>query len=142
VLLEVGMRPDVDYKIHFSHGQKRSILGLVAGDFELTALSDDKLQSMLKNGSVRASDYRVIYESPVIPRLTFGYVHRLQPELAAMVTAAALEFANADAPADETTGKPMRFLAIDYKKDFDFVRRIDDSFDPRFGKTSKVRLTP
>ena len=36
--------------------------------------------------------------------------------------------------ADETTGKPMRFYAVDYQKDFEFVRKIDDSFDPRFGK--------
>jgi phosphonate transport system substrate-binding protein len=123
-------------------GQKRSILGLVRGDFEVTALSDDKLQSMLKSGSAQATDYRVIYESQVIPRLTFGYVHRLGHELAARVTTAALEFENADGPADETTARPMRFLAVDYKRDFEFVRRIDDSFDPRFGKTSKVGLTP
>ncbi len=29
---DTGMRPDVDYSLNFSHGQKRSIVGLVGGD--------------------------------------------------------------------------------------------------------------
>ena len=70
---EAGMRPDVDYSINFSFGQKRSVLGLASGEFEVAALSDDKLQSMLEKGSVSASDFRIVYESQVIPRLTIGY---------------------------------------------------------------------
>ena len=46
---------------------------------------------MLKKGSIKASDYRVIYQSEVIPRLTIGYVYNLEPALAEKVTAAALE---------------------------------------------------
>jgi phosphonate transport system substrate-binding protein len=139
---EAGLRPDVDYRIHFSHGQRRSVEGLVGGQFEIAALSDDKLKSMLKEGEVKASDYRVIYESQVIPRLTIGYAHSLKPELAAKVTAAILSFQNEGGLTDESTGKPMRFLPIDYKKDFEFVRKIDDYFDPRFGKVASAKLTP
>ncbi len=139
---EAGMRPDVDYFTIFSHGQKRSVLGLVGGDFEVAALSDDKVQSMLKQGSIKKADYRVIYQSQVIPRLTLGYAYNLKPELAAKVTAAALDFEIPKGPPDESTGKPTRFFAIDYKKDFEFVRKIDDSFDPRFNKGPKSKSTP
>jgi hypothetical protein len=57
-----------------------------------------------------------------------------------------LEFENAggaadDNAADNTAAEPMRFFAIDYKKDFEFVRKIDDSFDPRFRKTPKAEPT-
>jgi len=137
LMQEVGMRPDVDYSIGFSMGQKRSVLGLIGGEFEVAALSDDKLKSMLKDGSIKPSDYRVIYTSEVIPRLTIGYVYNLRSDLAAKVTSAVLDFRNERGVADETTGQPMRFFAIDYKKDFEFVRRIDDSFDPRIRKTPK-----
>src|SRR5579863_4060219 len=65
-----GMRPDVDYNIDFSFGQRKSVLGVAAGDFEVAALSDDKLQSMLKKGDVEPAAYRLIYESEVVPRLT------------------------------------------------------------------------
>ncbi|MGD9646807.1 MAG: PhnD/SsuA/transferrin family substrate-binding protein [Pirellulales bacterium] len=128
---EVGLRPDVDYAVQFSHGQKRSVLGVAAGEFEVAALSYEKLQNMLQKGSVAAGDYRVIFESQPIPHLTFGYVHNIKPELAAQITSAALDFANAAGPIDEATGAPLRFYPIDYRKDFEFVRRIDDTFDPR-----------
>ncbi len=139
---EANLRPDVDYWVNFSHGQKKSVLGLAAGDFEIAALSDDKLQSMLGKGSVKADDYRTIYESQVVPRLTIGYVYNLAPERAAQVAAAVIDFTNESGPADEATGKPMRFYATDYKKDFEFVRRIDDIFDPRFHKRPKAIPVP
>jgi hypothetical protein len=31
---------------------------------------------------------------------------------------------------------------MDYKREFEFVRRIDDSFDPRFGQALKTVVTP
>ena len=136
---EAGLRPSVDYNIVFSFGQKRSVLGIASGEFELAAISDDKLQSLLKSGDVKTSDYRVIYQSGVIPRLTIGYVYNLQPELAAKLKQAILDFKNAKGDSEDSAGKPMRFIPVDYKKDFELVRRIDDSFDPRFAKSAKGR---
>jgi phosphonate transport system substrate-binding protein len=131
---QADMRPDVDYFINFSHGQRLSILGLARGDVEIAALSDDKLQSMLARGDISASDYRVIYESQVVPRLTIGHIYNLHPELAGKVSAAVLDFANEHGATGESAGPPMHFLKIDYKNDFQFVRSIDDCFDPRFHK--------
>ena len=34
----------------------------------------------------------------------------------------------------------MRFFPVDYKKDFEFVRTIDNSFDPRFFKGTKAKF--
>ncbi len=139
---DAGMRPNVDYDVHFSLGQKRSIRGLIDGQYTVAALSADKLRGMLDEGEISASDYRVIYESQVIPRLTFGYSHKLQPELAAKITAAALAFDNAGAAADEASARPMRFFPLDYKQEFAFVRTIDNCFDPRFGQHATASLTP
>jgi phosphonate transport system substrate-binding protein len=130
---EAGLLPQVDYRFHFSHGQKRSIRGLADGDFEVAALSADKIQSMLADGSLKTSDIRVIYESQVIPRLTIGHVFNLRPELAARVAKSVLEFDNPIA-GEESSEAPMRFFAIDYRADFAFPRKIDDAFDPRIGQ--------
>lgn len=138
---EAGLRPGVDYRVHYSFGQKRSIHGLVGGDFEVASLSADKLASMLADGEIEESAYRLIYESQVIPRRTIGHIHQLSPELAGQITRAALDFENSGAAADELTQQPMRFVPIDYRQDFEFARRINDSFDPRFGQ-SIVRLSP
>jgi phosphonate transport system substrate-binding protein len=136
---EEQLLPAVDYRIHFSFGQRRSIRGLVEGDFEVAALSADKIKGMLADGSLKQSEYRVIYESKVIPRLTIGHVFNLKPELAAQVATSALGFANS-AAGSEPGDRRMRFFAIDYRKDFAFVRKIDDSFDPRIGHV--VNRTP
>jgi len=129
-----GLRPSVDYRIHFSFGQKRSIEGLVAGEYEVAALSADKLAEMLAEGTLKRSDYRVLYESQVIPRLTIGHLHNLAPQLSEQIRRVVREFDNQGAT---ESGPPMRFVPIDYQKDFAFVRRIDDSFDPRIGQVAK-----
>lgn len=139
---KTSMRPDVDYFVSFSHGQKKSVLGVAAGDYEVAALSDDKLQSLLKKGDLTTADYHVIYESEVIPRLTIGYMYNLKPEIAAQVTAASLAFTNEGGAPDESTGQPMRFYKSDYKRDFEFMRKIDDSFDPRIHKRPKTIPEP
>ena len=140
VLLEKsGLRPHQDYAVTWSHGQKRSILGLLSGKTEVAALSDDKLQSLLKKGTIGEADYRVIYRSQVIPRLTIGYVYNLDPKLAGQLVTASLNFQNEGGQGEDDSSPPMRFLPVDYKKDFEFVRRIDDSFDPRFGKQARPK---
>ena len=131
---ETGMRPYADYSVTWSFGQSESIRGVAEGKIKVAALSDDKLKALLKKHRIEEGDVRIIYQSQVIPHLTIGHVHNLQPELAAKVVAAALEFENQQGASDEATGQPMRFYPIDYKKDFEFMRKIDDSFDPRFGR--------
>jgi hypothetical protein len=56
---------------------------LLTGDYEAVALSDDKLQSLLRREKVKPADYRIVYESQIVPRFSIGYVYNLQPELAA-----------------------------------------------------------
>ncbi len=133
---EAGLRPSLDYKVAFSFGQKRSILGLIEGEYEVGSLSADRLQKMIEDGEVAAEDLHIIYESQIIPRLALGFVHNLRPELAQQIRDSALRFEN---PGGELagTGTPMRFQPIDYRRDFAFVRQIDDSFDPRFGQVAK-----
>ncbi|REK15609.1 MAG: hypothetical protein DWQ37_09075 [Planctomycetota bacterium] len=144
---EAGLRPGADYGIHFSLGQKRSIRGVVEGKFEVAAISDDKLQDMLADGDLKEGDVRLIYESQVIPRRTIGHVHNLVPELAETIREAVLSFDNElgkpqKGESDEASVAAMRFVPIDYKDDFAFARRINDSFDPRFGQVVSSNPTP
>ncbi len=139
LMREAGLRPASDYSVSWSFGQSESIHQLAAGKIEVAALSDDKVQSQLKRGRVAESDFRTIYQSKVIPHLTIGTVHQLQPALAGKITLAITDFENQKGAPDEISGKPMRFLPIDYKQDFEFVRNIDDAFDPRFGQRLRAK---
>jgi len=144
LLQDAHLRPNIDYFMIFSGSQKQSVLGLVKpkGAFEAVAVNDDKLQKQLDKGKIKASDFRIIYESPAIPRTTIGYVYNLQPDLAAKVRQAVVGFANKGGTEDGATGKPSHFFPIDYRRDFEFVRKIDDSFDPRLGgKPQKIKET-
>jgi phosphonate transport system substrate-binding protein len=142
-----GMRPNVDYTVTWSLGQKKSIHGVVKKSFASAAVSDDKLQSLVEQGKIGASDFRTIFSSEVIPRTTVGYFYNLKPELAKKIREAILSFKpgasaaakharesdSADSDISGGASKAPHFIPIDYKKDFELVRLIDDSFDPRIG---------
>jgi phosphonate transport system substrate-binding protein len=153
---DLGLRPNVDYEVIWSLKPKASITGITGTadkkpekGYDVAAVSDEKLQSLLDKGTIEASQFKMIYQSPVIPRTTIGYFYNLNPTLAAQirkailpagdsaVATAAAGAAPATAPAtDASTG--LRFLPIDYSADFRFVRTIDDQFDPRFDAQSIV----
>lgn len=141
LLRDAKLRPNIDYIVNYSFGQRKSIEGLIGHDYELIALSDDKLQSLLKSGVVKNADYRIVYASQVIPRFTIGYVYNLEPGLAAKITDAILQFKNEQGPRPESSAEPMKFFAVDYQKDFEFVRQIDESFDPRLGSKKNNKAT-
>jgi phosphonate transport system substrate-binding protein len=103
---------------------------------------------MIDNGKIQKSQVKIVYQSDVIPRTTIGWFYNLKPDLAAKVRDAILAFAPgapttqpaADTEtADSEAGSQLHFVAIDYRKDFELVRWIDDSFDPRFDAMVKQR---
>jgi phosphonate transport system substrate-binding protein len=133
-----NLRPNVDYTVLWSMGQSRSIEGVTKGEFEAAAVSDDKLKSLLESGQITAASYRVIYSSDVIPRTTIGWFYNLNPDLAAKVRSAILAYTATAAGSDQT----LHFMPIDYKKDFQFVRDIDDRFDPRLDARARAKNEP
>ncbi|MGD0770872.1 MAG: PhnD/SsuA/transferrin family substrate-binding protein [Tepidisphaeraceae bacterium] len=149
------MRPNVDYFIAWSMGQKRSIMGVIKGQYDSAAVSNDKLQSLVDDGTVEKSQFKVVYESEVIPRTTMGWFYNLKPDLAEKVRQAILGFKPAvskaipaadsdaaDSPDNSTSSPQLHFIPVDYKKDFQLVRWIDDSFDPRLDAKTKSHATP
>jgi phosphonate transport system substrate-binding protein len=147
-----NLRPDVDYFITWTMGQTRSIKGITDDhEYAAAAVSDDKLKSLVDSGEVTPASYRLVYQSDVIPRTTIGWFYNLKPQLAEQIRSVILSTkavaeVPATAPAGEAitaaaaddAGKPMHFIPIDYQKDFELVRRIDDRFDPRVGSKEKA----
>jgi phosphonate transport system substrate-binding protein len=136
---QADMQLDSDYKVYLTDGQARSIRGLAAGWFEAVAISHDKLEWALAAGIIDRSGFRPIYESEIIPRRTVGHIHNLAPGLAAKIKNATLSFDNERISDEQWETLPMRFYAINYQQDFQFVRRMDNSFDPRCGKLLAAR---
>jgi phosphonate transport system substrate-binding protein len=131
-------------------GQKRSIMGVIKNEYDAAAVSDDKVQSLLSDGDIQKSQFKIIYQSEVIPRTTIGWFYNLKPELADKIRAAILGFkpegtpvaaADSDSADSDKSPSAMHFIPIDYKKDFAFVRTIDASFDPRLDAKTKAKET-
>lgn len=133
-----GLQPNTDYEITWSLKQKASIKGIASGEYEAAAVSDDSLQADIKNGVIDKSAFKPIYQSDVIPRTTIGYFYNLDPDLAAKLTATITSFVPGAADTVDSGLPPLRFIPVDYKKDFMLVRDIDDRFDPRFDAKSKA----
>jgi phosphonate transport system substrate-binding protein len=133
LLQNQGLRPNVDYYVAWSMGQTESIEGVAHGAYEIAAVSDEKLHSLLhskhEEKRINESQYKVLYQSDVFPRTTIGYFYNLKPDLAAKVRDAVLSYK--PEPDDSLDDTPRHFLPVDYKKDFALVREIDNRFDPR-----------
>jgi phosphonate transport system substrate-binding protein len=134
LLLEEGLRGNADYMIEYSHGQRTSIRGLVIGDYEVVAISHEKLLALEARGSLAEEQYRLIHESSIIPRRVIGYVHNLDGDLAKRVREAIFSFVNRKSPEEAQAGSELRFVETNYKRDFVFERRMNDCFQPRFGQ--------
>jgi phosphonate transport system substrate-binding protein len=97
------------------------------------------VQSLISDGKLKAGDFRTVFQSEVIPRLTIGYVYNLKPALADQITKTILAFTNENGATDEDGDQPMKFAPVDYRQDFGLVRKIDDAFDPRFNAAAVAK---
>jgi phosphonate transport system substrate-binding protein len=59
----IGLTPDKDYEVVFSNGHERSISGVLYGFYPGAAVASDLFQRMIIKGEVRASSFRVLWES-------------------------------------------------------------------------------
>lgn len=59
----IGLTPEQDYDVVFSNGHERSIIGVLHGFYPGAAVASDLFQRMVIKGEVRASSFRVLWES-------------------------------------------------------------------------------
>ena len=130
LLRENGMLPPRDYQIRFSNGHVQSIEGIRDHRFEAAAVAGDVLARMHAAGQIKAADYRVIYTSDqTFPGVAIGCPSILKPELVKRIRDTLLDFdwkGTSMEKAFAAEGK-VKFVPVNYKKDWEYVRRIDDS---------------
>jgi phosphonate transport system substrate-binding protein len=88
-------------------------------------IANDLLHRAQAHGVVKAEQYRSIYKSPKLPPGAYGYVYNLTPELASKVRSAFFTFEWKGTGLEKAMGEQMKFVPIDYKKDWEYVRGID-----------------
>ena len=132
---ERGLTPETDYKPLMSGGHDKSVLGVASGDYDMAAVASDVFERMATRGNVKASDFRILYRSPVFPTSSFAHAHDLKPELAAKLKECFFSFRFPAAMQKEFNGDD-RFLPITYQKDWAVVRDVAEKSGTPYNKAA------
>jgi len=119
----LGLTPDTDYKVIFSGKHDQSVIGVSTGDYDAAPVASDVFERMVRRGTVKSDDFRVIYRSPLFPTSSFAYAHDLHPELVKKIKDAFYTFRYPPDMLKAFEGAD-RFFPITYQKDWEAIRTI------------------
>lgn len=136
---EFKLNPRTDYTIALA-GTYRAALGeVVGGKADATCIASDLLARELAReptdgekaqGRVKLTDdqFRVIHTSGDYPKLCFGVSHALPQPLADKIKAGfeAFKFEGTEVGKKYAADGAVKFLPVEYKKDWEGVRKVDD----------------
>jgi phosphonate transport system substrate-binding protein len=130
-----GLTPDKDYKVLFSGGHGQSVKGVETGDYDAAPVASDVFNRMATRGEIKADDFRIIYNSPILPTSSFAYAHDLHPDFAKTLTKCFYDYRF---PADmqKTFGGADRFFPITYQKDWAVVRKVAEETGTPFNRSA------
>ena len=118
-----GLTPEKDYTVVFSGRHENSITGVASGDYDAAPIAHDILIRMAERGVVKMDDFRIIWKSPNFAPGGLLMAHDLKPELAKKVRDCTYNFRFPPEMQKGFQGAD-RWLPIDYKRDWEMVRRV------------------
>jgi phosphonate transport system substrate-binding protein len=139
---EFELSPGHDYQFGFTGDHIRSVKELLAGKYDAVCVANDLLRRAEASGELEKTKYRSIYKSKPFPPLCFGVPHHLPPELQAKVKTAFTDYRFTDStPAGRRALAQghTQFAPVNYKKDWEFVRKIDDTLTRLFDREAGAR---
>jgi phosphonate transport system substrate-binding protein len=118
-----GLVPERDYTIAFSGKHENSIMGVSNGDYDAAPIAHDLLVRMAERGVVKMDDFRIIWKSPNFAPGGVSMAHDLAPALQRKIRDCTYAFRY---PADMQKGfqGADRWLPIDFRRDWEIVRRV------------------
>jgi phosphonate transport system substrate-binding protein len=130
-----GLTPNEDYKPIMSGGHDKSALGVASGDYDMAGVASDVYDRMVTRGTLKGSNFRIIYTSPLFPTSSFAYAHDLKPELAKKMVDCFYAFRFPPEMTKEFNGDD-RFFPITYKENWKVVREIAEKSGTPYNKTA------
>ena len=124
------MKPGDDYDFVWTGGHAQSIKQIQNNLADAAAVASDLLDEIMTDSQnpIKAEDFRTIYKSHDFPKAAFGVSCRLKPDLAANIRKAFLTFDFKGTKLEEVLrgSKSVKFVEVDYKKDWASVREVDE----------------
>jgi phosphonate transport system substrate-binding protein len=122
---EMGVVPDVDYKVIYSGKHDNSIMGVVNGDYDAAPVASTVMQRMIERGVFDPSAVRIIWKSDQFPGTSYGYIYNLNPKLQEQIKEAFLTFDWTGTGLEKDFGKRADcFIPVDYQKHWKVIRTI------------------
>src|SRR4051812_6139196 len=116
-----------DYEPVFSGKHDNSILGVVNKDYEAAAVANSVLNRMLDRKVFDPAKIRSIYKSQTFPTTGYGHSYNLDPKLVEKIKQAFFTFPWEGSALQAEFQKEAKFIPINYKKDWDVMRKIDEA---------------
>lgn len=123
---EEGLVPGEDYKIIFSGKHDQSVMGVRSGDYDGAAVASDVFERMAERGQINADDFRVIYRSAKFPTSSFAYSYDLEPTFRDKMVQCFYDY-RFPAEMQAAFDGADRFYPINYKQDWEVVRKISEA---------------
>ena len=130
-----GLVPDKDYKPLFSGKHENSISGVAAGDYDAAPIAHDILVRMAERGIVKMDDFRIIWKSANFAPGGLSMGHDLAPALQKKIRECTYAFRYTPEMQKGFQGAD-RWLPIDYKKDWELVRKIAQESGQGFNRAA------
>jgi phosphonate transport system substrate-binding protein len=130
-----GLVPDQDYRVIYSGGHDRSVMGVNAGDYDAAPVASDVFNRMVQRGQVRRENFRVIWESAPFPTSSFALAHDLKPELAQRIRQCFFDFRFPPQMSRDLGGND-RFWPATYLKDWEPVRQVADAVNAPYTRAN------
>ena len=131
----LGLVPDTDYRVIFSGGHDRSVMGVNAGDYDAAPVASDVYNRMIARGQVRRENFRVIWESDPFPTSSFALAHDLRPELAARIRQCFFDYRFPEAMRRDLGGND-RFWPATYAEHWAPVRAVADAVNAPYNRSA------
>lgn len=126
----MGVVPDVDYKVIYSGKHDNSIMGVVNKDYDAAPVASTVMQRMMERGMFEPSEVRIIWESDQFPGTSYGCVYNLAPKLQKKIKKAFLSFDWTGTGLAKDFGKRANtFIPVDYIKHWSVIRTIQKEND-------------
>ena len=127
-----GIVPDKDYKVVYSGGHDRSVLGVAHGDYEAANIASSVMDRMMDRGVVKRDAIRVIWQTDPFPTTSFGEVYNLDPVLALKIRKAFFTYKFKGTPLGKEFKGVDGFIPITYKQHWSVIRQIQKANNVKY----------
>ncbi len=133
-----GLTPDKDYKVVFSGKHENSVSGVASGDFDAAPIAHDVLLRIADRGLVKLDAFRIIWKSRNFPPGGLSMAHDLAPALQKKIRECTFNYTYSPEMVRGFQGAD-RWLPIDYKQDWELIRRVARESGQAFTRTAFER---